>query len=108
MSAPEPVCDNCGQTKQVMISRFGIVWTGPMSQRYRDPKLEGYHGPDHHWMYTRNTPDGKPKAVLIDSWQASREFAKAEGLVPPQEAPPMEISSDGKSITSVGLPHCMV
>lgn len=109
-SDPDPTCEACGTVKRLQISRFGIVWTGPLTTRYNDPKLEYAHR-EGNWMYTRQTPDGKPKAVFIDSVQKSKEFAKQEGLVSPfsLNAPGnMEISSDGKTATTQGMPNCWV
>lgn len=110
-SDPDPNCATCGTAQQVQISRFGIVWTGPLTTRYNDRRLEGSHV-EGHWQYSRQTLDGKPKAVWIDSVQKSKEFAKAEGLVSPfsQNAPAlnMEISGDGKSATTQGQPGCWI
>lgn len=105
-SDPDPNCGACGTVQQVQISRFGIVWTGPLTTRYNDSKLEGAHV-EGHWQYSRQTLNGKPKPVWIDSVQKSKEFAKSEGLVSPfsLNAPSggMEISSDGKSATTQGM-----
>jgi predicted nucleic acid-binding Zn ribbon protein len=110
-SDPDPTCEACGAVKKARISRFGIVWTGPLTTRYNDPKLESAHR-EGHWAYRRNTPSGKPEPVFISTPQESREFARSEGLVSPfdSNAPPlnMEISGDGKSATTCGQPGAWV
>lgn len=111
VSDPDPTCESCGMVKKQRISRFGIVWTGPLTTRYNDKRLESAHV-EGHWQYSRNTPDGKPKPVWIDSVQKSKEFAKSEGLVSPfsLNAPSggMEISDDGKKATTQGQPGSWV
>lgn len=104
-SDSDPNCKQCGTVQQVQISRFGIVWTGPLT-RYDNKKLErsGFEG---SWQYARNTPDGKVRAEYIDTPAKSRDFAKREGLISPfsPNAPGnVETSDDGRTATAAGLP----
>lgn len=87
------------------MSRFGIVFTGPITARYNDPKRENAHQ-EGFWVYRqRSSISGQPEPVFLNDWQQLREFNKAEGLSAPGEVPTNStISADGKRILSNGMP----
>ena len=100
-------CDCCGGPTRLVMSSFGIVWTGPISQRYRYRDAENYHQKgDGFWATAKRTPDGKPKSVYLDNWQAVRQFAKSEGCADPREiSKNMVPNESGKGLqNTVGLP----
>jgi hypothetical protein len=103
-----PVC-TCGQQMKRLIGQFAVVFTGSVTQKkYLDPKSEDYDkvGDSHgYWQYRKkNTKDGHPEPVFIQTFQDEREYAKSEGLIPPSQLGPIEVNSDGKSVSSRGLP----
>lgn len=97
-SSADPNCERCGAATKRMISRFGIVFTGPITSKYNDKTLDGGHL-EGHYAYTR---DSKP--VWIDSFQAQKEFCKQNGFINPKDIGPAEVSADGKSVSTRGLP----
>lgn len=97
-------CAACGQETKRMISRFGVVFTGPITTRYNDKKAENPHI-EGHWAWEKRTPDGVPKQTWIETWQQRKEYMKREGLT---EVGPVEGGSDGKLSSSQGLPGCWV
>lgn len=102
--SPMRACDCCGGPTRKLVSTFGIIWTGPIGQRYRDKAAEGFHAPDGQVAWTRKTPDGKPRQVRLETWQDVGRYAKAEGCYDPREIPKtVEIGADGKSCSSRGF-----
>lgn len=104
-----PLCQ-CGQTTCRCISPFQVVFTGALTAKYNDPKLEHAHQ-EGHWAYrvrsSRNA-DGSPEPVFIDTFEKQKEFCRDEGLINPKDVGPMHISSDGKQVQNQGLPGCWV
>lgn len=99
---PDPPCEECGNPLQRQVSRFGIVWTGLITNRYLDRSLEGAHGDGGHWAYrTKDTKSGKPEPVYIESFQQQREFCKEQGLGLPQDTSHGTISPDGRSFNPI-------
>jgi hypothetical protein len=99
VSDPDPVCE-CGKPMTLMISQFQVVFTGPLTARYNDKKLDGAHQ-EGYFMTEKHTPDGKEKITWVDSWSERKRILKQEGLV---EAPgSAEVGSDGKSIGMRGF-----
>lgn len=100
-----PPCESCGGTTGRIISSFQIIWTGPLTAKYNDPKLEGAER-EGHWAWRRRSSlSGNPEPVYIDSFQKQTEFCKEEGLINPKDLPRnLEVSADGKSASSRGLP----
>jgi|WetSurMetagenome_2_1015567.scaffolds.fasta_scaffold742858_2 hypothetical protein len=90
---------------QRVVSAFQVVFTGPITKRYNDPKSEN---PDQegHWAFRkRSSVSGNPEAVFIETWQDRREFMKQEGLVGYEDVGPIDSSPDGKwSSTRTGKP----
>lgn len=102
---PVPPCPNCGATRIQLASRFAVVFTGPLTARYNDPKRENAHQ-EGFWAH-RRAADGKlsGEAVRIESWQDLKEFNRSEGLAAPGDVPTnATISKDGKRIVSDGMP----
>lgn len=85
-----------------LISAFKVVFSGPITAKYNDKKLEGAHQ-EGHWLWCKNTTDGKPRREWVDTWQKRKELMKQEGL---EEAGPLAVSSDGKRATGTGMPGC--
>lgn len=108
MDESEPAC-RCGQQMVKVPVMFAMPFSGDITSRYNDKRLEGGHKKSGaHWVYERNTPDGKPKPRLIRTFAEQADYCRREGLVNPREAGPAEISSDGRTVTSVGLPGCEI
>lgn len=98
--SPRP-CEHCGGTMERLASRFGVVWTGPLTQRYRDRDKEGYHAPEGMDVWTRKSTGGKPKPLHLNDWSDVRRYCKAEGLADPREVGRnVAVSDDGKSLKS--------
>jgi len=105
--SPDPNC-SCGASLLRLPAAPAVVFTGPLTAKYNDPKKEGAHE-EGHWAWRVNSttrPDGKPEPVFIDTFEKQRKFCKEEGLINPADVPRhREISDDGKSLkTSSGYP----
>lgn len=97
-------CESCGSATVKQISTFNSPFMGVITERYKDRSVAGGHG-DGHWAWNRKTPDGKPRAEFIETFQQQAAFCKREGLARPQELPKhAEVSADGKSISTRGMP----
>jgi hypothetical protein len=93
-----------------MISTFGIVFTGAITKKYNDPRADNAHE-EGHWTYATRNDDGSkcaPKPVFISTFQEQAEHCKRERVMNPREIGPVEVSSDGKKFSSVGLPGCEI
>ena len=98
----DPACPACGGLRERMASRFGVVFTGPLTARYNNPRREGAHMEGYYAYRKRSSISGQPESVFIDSWDAHRAFQKAEGL---EDGPTnCTISRDGKKLESAGMP----
>jgi len=108
-TSPDPDC--CGAPMRRMISRFGIVWTGPIS-KYNDPTKERCNQTDDgsHWVWrVRSSKSGHPERQLISSIAEQKAFCREEGLTLPSDTPAnADISSDGRTLSSQGLPGCWI
>lgn len=104
-TTPNPPCEDpaCGGETAKLVSGFAIIFTGPLTAKYNDRTLEGAHQ-EGHWATALRTPDGKPKAVWIDSFQAQREFCRAEGLVNPKDLPSHAEATSDKKLSGRGMP----
>lgn len=100
-------CEKCGVATGRHISGFAVVFTGVITAKYNDKGLDNSHA-DGHYAWRKNTSDGKPKLEFIETFQQAKDFAKAEGCINPKDIGPMEVGSDGKSVSSAGLPGCWV
>ena len=101
--SPDPECETCGGATERLVSRFACPFTGPLTARYNDPKIPGAHQESFMATKIRNTPDGKPVQVYIDSFQKLREFAKSEGCADPTELP-RQAEGGEKKLSSAGMP----
>jgi predicted nucleic acid-binding Zn ribbon protein len=102
-------CGECSAPMQLVLSTFGIVFTGPITSKYLDHKAEVNRGDGGHWVFETRGLDGQkiePKARFISTFQEQRDFCKREGLVDPSSIGPAEVGSDGKTLSSRGLPGC--
>jgi predicted nucleic acid-binding Zn ribbon protein len=103
-----PVC-TCGQQMKRLIGQFAVVFTGSVTQKkYLNPKCEDYEktaASDGYFAYrTRNTISGKPEPVRITTVAEERAFAKEQGLVAPSDCGNWEVCSDGKTLSTRGMP----
>lgn len=92
-----PVCPECGKLMgQVYQGAPAVVWARPMSY-YNDKKLAGAEADSHIAYKIRSTTrkDGKPEAVVIDSFAKQKEYCKQEGLVLPSEVGKVEGTENG-------------
>lgn len=106
MTDEDGPCEVCGGAKDRLISSFAVVFTGCITSRYNNRKLEGAHL-DGHWATARNTLDGVPRPVFIDTFDKQREFCKSEGLVNPKDVGIMH--SRGKTWSNpTGMPGCEI
>lgn len=87
----QPICWECAQPLICCASRFGVVFSGPLTAKYNDPKRAGAHR-EGHWVWERNGPDGQPLAHprprFLSTFDEQRQYCKQEGLVNPKELPP--------------------
>jgi predicted nucleic acid-binding Zn ribbon protein len=103
---PDPICARCGSSTVRLISSFAVVFTGAITKKYNDPKLENYHQEGHTAWRRRSSKSGKPEPVRIETFEDQRRFCKEEGLVDPRETGPLEAAADGRTSSSRGLPGC--
>jgi hypothetical protein len=109
---PDPVCA-CGQQTRRLISSFSVVFSGPITRKYLNPKIEGYDrmADGTHWQFETRGPDGQkcdPRPVKIETFQQQREFAKRNGLVDPSSIGECEVHSDGKGVSTRGMPGAWI
>lgn len=104
----DPPCSSCQGPTERAFSSFGIVWTGEISSKYIDRSVKGSDKlkDGGHWVWERNTPDGKPRPRRIETFQQQREFCKSEGLINPTEVSNnIEPKEGGKGlVNNRGLP----
>ena len=102
---PPPDCPVCLGPRTELASRFGVIFTGPITARYNDPKRENAHM-DGFWAYRKRTSlSGQPEPVFLSTFDEMRAFNKAEGLASPGEVPTNStITADGRRIVSDGMP----
>jgi len=103
-------CAECGSPTRRIASRFGVIWTGPISARYNDRDSANAHQEGHWAWRRRSSKSGKPEPIFLNDWQQQKEFCKEEGLANPREMPRnFEIAADGKTVkSSVGMPGCEI
>ena len=101
----DPPCPGCGGWRQRRVSSFKVVFSGPLTARYNDPKREGAQM-EGFWDYrVRSSVSGQPEPVFLETWDQLREFRKAEQLSMPGDVPAnATISRDGRTISSAGMP----
>lgn len=101
-NSPTPDCPLCRWPRTRLASRFGVVFSGPITARYNERDRENAHA-EGYWAYRkRSSISGQPEPVFIQTWDQRREFMKAEGL---EDAPTnCAISKDGKTLQSNGMP----
>ncbi len=108
---PDPDCEQCGSKTIRQLSTFGVVFTGTLTTRYNDPKLEGYHK-EGFWAVRKRTSktgrpleNGKLEHEFIDTWDKRKKFLKDEGLAGREHTGPIHATSDGRvPTTRTGLP----
>ncbi len=77
--SPDPEC--CGRGMSRLISDFRIVFTGPISARYKDRSKEG-HERDGFLAWRRHSAKDPryPEPVRIETWEDRKRFMAEEGL----------------------------
>lgn len=101
-----PLCPTCGDVLRENVSAPNVIWCGEIDHRYRDKTKDGYFADPGQTVYTRNTPDGKPKALHLSTWQDVKEHCKREGLRDPRECGNnIQVAEDGKKLLNTcGMP----
>ena len=101
----DPPCSICGAPRRRIPAQFRVIWTGPITTRYNDKRAEGADQ-EGHWAWRVRSAKGKaPEPVRIETFDDQRRFCKEEGLVNPKDIPTnAQISSDGKKLSSRGMP----
>lgn len=106
-SYPDPKCGYCGEPMHRVPARFAMPFSGSISARYLDKSLEGGNAKDgSHWAWEKPGPDGKERAVRIETFQQQKEFAKRNGLFNPSSANSptnVEINESGTKLSGAGL-----
>ena len=86
------------------MSTFAVVFTGALTARYNDKRLENSHQ-DGHVAWERDAT-GKPHPVHIETFDQQRDFCKRNHLMNPKDAPTnYEVAEDGRKVMNTrGLP----
>jgi len=93
-------CEACGGETRKMASVFRVVFTGNISARYNNPKLEGAHQ-EGLWMTEKKTADGKERQTFVTDWSQRRRIMKQEGLE--EYSGTAEVDSTGKMVGTRGM-----
>jgi len=95
-----------------LISVFHVVFTGPITARYNDKKLEGSHKEGFTAWRVHSAKDPRcPEPVHITSFSDRKQFMKDEGLEEvPSNATISGVGEDGQGVkvSTVGEPGCWV
>ena len=106
-SDPDPACPECGKRMKRCVSIFQMPFVGELRDKY-GTKDNGEKGPAVHTMERLRSKKHGPEVretVVIDSFDKQKQFCRDEGLVNPTELPrQMEMASDGKRLSSRGMP----
>ena len=105
-----PVCMACANPMRRLASQFAVVFSGTITAKYNDRKKDNSHQEGHIAWRRKSAKDfDKPEPVRITTWQEQKRFCKEEGLALPSDMPSnVEISSDGKKLSSQGMPGSWV
>lgn len=103
-SSPNPPCEDqdCDGETVKLVSGFAIIFTGPLTTKYNDQRLEGAHR-EGHWATALRTVDGKPKPEFIETFQQQKEFCRREGLVNPRDLPTNAEATSDKKLSGRGF-----
>lgn len=106
--SPTAACESCGGPTQRVMSSFGIVFTGDITDRYLDRGLE--HKTGAHWAWGRDPATKKPVPRRIETFDDQRNFCREFHVQNPKDMPRnLEVSEDGKTVkSSMGMPGCEV
>lgn len=78
-TSPDPFC--CGQQMSRLVSMFRVVFTGPITARYKDRTLEGAEQDGFLAWRRRSAKDPRyPEPVRIETWEDRKRFMAEEGL----------------------------
>ena len=94
---PDPPCPSCGGPTKREMSTFAVVFTGALTARYNDKRLENSHQ-DGHVAWERDAT-GKPRACEIKTWDDQREFCRRNHCANPKEyGHSYDVGEDGKTV----------
>lgn len=100
----DPPCSVCSSDCKRILSRFRVVFTGAFGTKYNDTKKEG-SWQEGHWVWRRKTKSGNPEPEYLTGFEQQRQYCRDEGLVNPKDVPAYsEIDSEGKKVSSAGMP----
>ena len=87
------------------MSTFAVVFTGVISAKYNDSRLENAHQ-EGHVAWERDPISNKPRACAIQTWDDQRAFCQRNHCALPSEMPRNRmIAEDGKTeLNTRGLP----
>lgn len=110
--APDPACRFCSEPTKRLISRFHAIYTGTLGRLNDSNKEYRYQTEKGHWAWRKRSttrPDGQPEQVFLETRQDQKNYCREEQVEDPTLMPTnMEVSSDGKSVTSQGMPGSWV
>jgi predicted nucleic acid-binding Zn ribbon protein len=106
---PTAPCDICGGPTERCMSRFAVVFTGVISARYNDPKLEGAHK-EGHVVWGKDPVTGKTVHRRVETFDDQKRVCREFGYINPREAPThFEVAEDGRTTKNTrGLPGSWV
>ncbi len=111
ITAPEGSgdCRECGEPLESVLYAIATVFTGVISERYKDRSKEGGFG-DGHWSFPRDPETKKVTPRFIETFDDQRRMCSEFGLANPKEfGNNYEVSEDGKSVkNSIGMPGCEI
>ena len=98
-------CDACGSVAERMASRFAVVFSGVIGSKYKDKNGPGGYK-DGTWAWDKDIPEIGQKAGprYLETFQDQKEYCKRNKLINPKDLGPVEVGSDGKSVSTRGLP----
>ena len=80
------------------MSTFAVVFTGVISAKYNDPKLENAHQ-DGHVAWERDPITNKPRACHIETWDDQRNYITRNHLTNPKDyGNSYDVAEDGKTV----------
>ena len=106
---PHVQCETCGKPMEIALYPISVVFTGVITARYNDKKLENAHQ-EGHWAWDKDPVTGKSTPTFIETFDDQRAFCKRNKLINPKDAPNnFQVAEDGRTIESTrGLPGSWV
>lgn len=108
--SPNPNCPKCGVVMERQLAAPRTIWVKPWAEygaRPQDKESPTYN-PDGITVVRRKSSGlgyDVPEKCFLQTRQEVKEYCKQEGLAMPDEmSPNAEISKDGKSLSTAGMP----